>query len=73
MFKSVRYILILIIFFSFIQSKIKIQDIKLKNEIKLEDLTETQYFHAIPDFENNFTKLFKNRSLYRRFISYYRR
>jgi len=59
MFKSFGYILILIIFFSFIQSKIKIQDIKLKNEIKLEDLTETQYFHAIPDFENNLPNYLK--------------
>ena len=59
-FKNIRYFLIFIIYFSLVESKKNIQEVQLKNlETNIYDLTETSYFHVIPNFDNNIPNYLK--------------
>ena len=54
MFKKImKYLFILFLSFVLTKSKLEIKDINLKNELTINDLSETQYFHVIPSFEYN--------------------
>ena len=53
-FKNFKNSLFLLLFLFFIiESKLEIEEVYLKNEITINDLTETKYFHIIPSFDNN--------------------
>ena len=51
--KIMKYLFILFLSFVLTKSKLEIKDINLKNELTINDLSETQYFHVIPSFEDN--------------------
>ena len=59
-FKNIRCFLIFIIYFSLVESKKNIQEVPLKNlETNIYDLTETSFFHVIPNFDNNIPNYLK--------------